>query len=186
MNELEDYSGDYKPDLRLVDFPPEMLHKIHGLHGSVYLALDGFWYLAVKELVGNEMAFKCDMLAWERACKLEMEVITRELNIEGNDVAALMKALQITSWMQTMKYAIEVKHANHATLTISHCPILNGLEKEGEGREEEICNIAGLKIFANYARFFNPDISVKALTVAPRESKDDICCQWVFITESKH
>ncbi len=177
---LTDYSGQFIPKLRLVDFTPETLHKIHQLHGRVYLALDGFWYLAVQELVSNEMAFKCDMLAWEKVCKLEMNTIARELNIQGNDVAALMKALQITSWMQTMEYEIEVKDANHATLTISYCPILDGLEKEGEGREEEICNVAGLKIFAYYARFFNPDISVKALTMSPRESKDDICCQWEF------
>ncbi len=74
MNELEDYSGDFKPDLRLVDFTSETLNKINQLHGRVYLALDGFWYLAVKELVSNEMAFKCDMLAWEKACKFEMDV----------------------------------------------------------------------------------------------------------------
>ena len=183
MKELRDYSGDYVPDLRLTDFSSETLDEILKLHGKIYLALDGFWYLAVKELVSNEVGFECDMRAWEKVCKHEMEVITRQLNIQGNDVLALVKALQITSWIQTMEFKIEVKDNNNAILTITRCPILDGLEKEGEGREKDICNVAGLTIFQNYASFFNPDIAVRGLTVAPRKSKDEICCQWEFKLE---
>ena len=180
MKAIEDYSGDCIPTLKLTDFSPQTLDKIVALHGKVYLALDGFWYLAVKELFGNENAFICDMWAWEKVCKHEIDLITSQLNIKGNSVIDLMKALQITSWMQTMKYSIEVNNSNQAILTINYCPILEGLEREGEGREEQICNVAGHKIFNNYASYFNHDIQVKGLRVAPRIIKDDIYCQWEF------
>jgi len=180
MKELEDYSGDYIPDLKLSDFSPQTLDKIVTLQGKVYLALDGFWYLAVKELFGNEKAFVCDMWAWEKVCKHEMELITTQLNIRGNSVIDLMKALQITSWMQTMKYSIEVSNPDRAILTINYCPILEGLEREGEGREEQICNVAGHRIFKYYASYFNHDIQVKGLRIAARTIKDDIYCQWEF------
>ena len=77
MNELEDYSGDFIPDLKLTDFSTQMLARIVALQGKVYLALDGFWYLAVKKLFDNEKAFLCDMWAWEKVCKHEMELLPR-------------------------------------------------------------------------------------------------------------
>ena len=133
MKAIEDYSGDYIPGLKLTDFSPHTLDKILALHGKVYLALDGFWYLAVKELFGNEKAFICDMWAWEKVCNHEMDLITSQLNIKGNGVTDLIKALQVTSWMQTMKYKPltlpKLKKIHKAALILTNIPFafLRGL-----------------------------------------------------------
>ena len=98
----------------------------------------------------------------------------------GCDIVALVKALQFIPWFQRMKYKIKLKGKNNAILTVTYCPTLNALEKEGEGRENQICNIVDPKWFRDYASFFNSNIRVKGLKTPPRLSKSDICCRWQF------
>ena len=184
MTQLNDYSGELRPDLKFSDFSHSALADLLALYCKLYMAMDGFWYLTVKEKISNEEALACDIQTWEKACKYEMAKITKQLNIQGNDVVALMKAIQVTPWMRQTQFEIEVKDENNAVLVVTHCPTLIALEKEGEGRENEICNMVDQKLFKYYASFFNPDIEVKSLKLPPRKSKDEICCRWEFRLES--
>ena len=180
MRKLNDYSGEFLGDLKFSDFSSDTLAELLALYCKLYMALDGFWYLTLMERTGNKEALACDISTWERVSKYEMAKITKQLNIRGNDVMALMKAIQITPWLQQTQFKIEVKNHNKAMLTVIHCPTLDALEKEGKGRENEICNIVDRRLFKEYADFFNPDIEVKCLKLPPRKSKDEICCQWEF------
>ena len=180
MKKLNDYSGEFLPELEFSDFSSRTLTELLALYCKLYMALDGFWYLTVKERVGNEEALACDIQTWGRHCKYEMTKITKQLNIRGDDVVAVMKDIQITPWLRQTQFRIELKNHNNAMLTVTYCPTLDALEKEGEGREYEICHIVDRKAFKEYASFFNPDIAVKCLKLPPRKSKDEICCQWEF------
>ena len=180
MRKLDDYSGEFLSDLKFSDFSPNTLAELLALYCKLYMALDGFWYLTVKERGSNEEALACDISTWEKVGRYEMTKITKQLNIQGNDVVAVMKAIQITPWLRQTQFRIEVKNHNNAVLTVTYCPTLDYLERESEGREKEICNIFDRKLFKDYASFFNPNIEVKYLKLPPRKSKDDICCQWEF------
>ncbi len=61
MSKLDDYSGEFKPDLKPSDFSYEALEKLIKTYGQLYKALDGFWYLALMEKSGNDEALACDM-----------------------------------------------------------------------------------------------------------------------------
>ena len=178
MKKLNDYSGEFLPELKLNDFSPDTLADLLKLYSKLYIGLDGFWYLTVQERISNEEALACDKQTWESACKYEMARITKQLNIQGNDVAAYMKALQISPWFRNMEYQMEINNKNEAMITVSYCPTLYGLEKEGGGREDEICNLVCAKTYEHYAAFFSPAIKIKCLKSPPRKSKDEICCQW--------
>jgi len=180
LEKISDYSGQFRPEIKLEDFSSDTLSKLGEMYSKLYMALDGFWYLTVMERLGNDEALACDIKTWESQAKYEMAKITKQLNIEGNDVIALMKALQFSPWSLQQQYQIDIKDKNNATLTITHCPTLDALEKEGQGRENEICNIVDLKLFKYFASFFNPDAEIKCLKSPPRKSKDEICCQWEF------
>lgn len=180
MKQLDDYSGEFRPELKLEDFSTATLLALLKMYTKLYMALDGFWYLTVKERLGNDEALACDIKTWESQVNYEMVKITRQLNIEGDDIIALMKALQLSPWALHQQYKIQFKNENNALLTVTHCPTLEALEKEGEGRENEICNIVDPKYFKYLTAFFNPDIEVKCLKAPPRKSKDEICCQWEF------
>ena len=49
MSKLRDYSGHYQVNLKLEDLSKEAVVRLVQLYCRSYLALDGFWYLAVKE-----------------------------------------------------------------------------------------------------------------------------------------
>ncbi|MBN1862247.1 MAG: hypothetical protein JW790_01200 [Dehalococcoidales bacterium] len=180
MPRLHDYSGEFRPELRLSDFSPATLARLARLYQKLYVALDGFWYLTVKERLGNKEALACDIQAWERVCRYEMSKIRGGLKIEGDDVAALMKALQFCPWFQLMECRMEVRDGSYGRFTVSYCPTLAALEKEGEGRESEICTLVEPRILKAYAACFNPEIEVGCLKAPPRVAQDDICCQWEF------
>lgn len=177
---LGDYSGEFNPDISIEDFSKDVLVELLKLYSKLFLAIDGFWYLAIKGRISDEEALACDVWAWEKEVRYEMRRLTKLLRIEGNDVATLMKALQMSPWFQNVAYRIEMAGRNSALLTITDCPVLEALEKEGEGREKTICKVMDAMVFKKYAEFFNPDIEVRYLKLPPRESKRDICCQWEF------
>ena len=180
MKKLTDYRGEFRPDLKLSDFSPTTLAQLLQLYSQLYMALDGFWYLTIKERQGNEEALACDLQAWEHICRYEMSRIKDKLKIQGDDVPALMKALQVCPWFQPMRYQMQIKNKNLGYFTVTYCPALAALEKEGEGREGEICNLVEPKILKAYAAIFNPDIEIRCLKSPPRENQADICCQWEF------
>jgi len=169
LNKLTDYSGEFRPDVKLSDFSPDTLAELLKLYARLYIAMDGIWYLTLKQRVGDKEALACDIQVWERTPKYEMA-----------RVIALMKAFQLCPWCLLMKFDIEIRNKNNALFTVTYCPTLDALEQEGKGRENEICNIVEPRIMKAYASAFNPDIEVKCLKSPPRKSRDDICCQWEF------
>ena len=180
MNKLSDYSGEPMPDLKLTNFSYNTLVELLKLYSRFYMALDGFWYLTIKERFSNEEALACDIEVWDKVRKYELTRITKLLNIQGKDIAALVKGMQISPWFRVIESKFEFRNKNSAILTVTDCPTLNALEKEGEGREDQICNIVEPKILKDYAHFFNPNIKVKCLKSPPRKNKGGICCQWQF------
>jgi hypothetical protein len=180
MKKRNDYSGEFDPELKLEDFSSDFTIRLVRLYSRLYIALDGFWYLALKARQGNDEALACDIDAWDKMAKYEMDKLSNELNIVGDDVVALVKTIQFSPWFQRMKYRIDLQGRHDAVLTITYCPTLNALEKEGEGREEQICNVVDRKLFKDLASFFNPRISVRSLETPPRKGKKEICCKWQF------
>lgn len=180
MKELNDYGGCLKPDISMEDFSRDALLSMVQLYCRLFLAVDGFWYLAVKERFSNEDALACDMWTWEKMSRYELDRITKTMKIHGKDVVSLIKAFQLEPWMWNAKYRVEVRNQNHVILTFVDCPVLVSLEKEGQGREETICKVVEPKVFRDYADYFNPNIQIKALKLPPRKSRDEIACIWEF------
>jgi len=178
-----DYSGDFIPNIKLSDFSYDALVDLLGLYCKFYWAMDGNWFLSIKEKAGNETALACDLTVLEKMANYEMAKITKTFNIAGNDVTALMKAIQLVPWYRQNQFEIDVKDEKGAILTITRCPTLEALEKEGKSRENEICHIIEPNVLKYYASFFNPSISIKCLKSPPRKSENDICCQWEFKLE---
>ena len=180
MEKLNDYNGQIIPDLKFTDFSPDALVRLLKLYSKLYVAVDGFWYLTVKERMGNDEALDCDIQVWERLCQYEMKKVTEQFNIQGNDIVALMKAIQMTPWFWNMEYKMEIQDHSSAVYTVTRCSTLEALVKEGEGREHQICKIVEPRVLKSYASFFNPDIEITCLQEPPPKSGDGICCQWKF------
>jgi uncharacterized membrane protein len=95
----------------------------------------------------------------------------------------MMKLIQLSPWVQTLKFERDLKDNDHAIYTVRACATLAILENEGKGNDTTICLGACMMSGRITAHYCNPKIEVTSLKLAPRESKDDICCRWEFKLE---
>jgi len=56
MEELKDYSGGFKPDLRLQDFPKDRLVELWHTACRLFVLIDGLWYSLVSDKFGSAEA----------------------------------------------------------------------------------------------------------------------------------
>jgi len=180
---LSDYSGPFDPDFSHEKLSREALLKILKENSDYLRRLDGTWYIKVMDKCGNDIAFECDYEIWVKFILHELRSACKLMNIKGNDVETLMKAMQSTSWMWVHNRTFELKSKNHGIITYRNCQTLQHLEKEGMGRERQICHILEKKLFELTAQYFNPRIKVNALKLPPREKGSDISCQWEYKLE---
>ncbi len=141
--------------VRLEDFSREALINLIRVYTRLYMAVDGFWYLAVKDRVNNDAALACDIDVWRRLCRYEMKHLTQAFNITGKDLRAMVNTLEMTPWLQNSEYQFEFIDSRTVRMTVTACPILFALEKEGEGREAQICRTVEPVMLESYASFFD-------------------------------
>jgi hypothetical protein len=58
------------------------------------------------------------------------------------------------------------------------------MEKDGEGREQYVCHEDHVRGVRRQASLFNPKIKVEPLKLPPRNSKNEIACQWELRLEA--
>lgn len=180
MSDTRDCSNEFRPDFRFEDLPPEFLARLLRMYGQFYIAIDGFWYLGVKEHIDNDTALKVDKWAWDKATRYELKRLTALAGIEGDGIEALFRFLQLVPWMQVTDYSFELESPHRGVMTVTRCSILEALEREGQGREAQICHEVDAPVLRKYAAYFNPNIKVEPLFLPPREDKEGICCKWEF------
>jgi hypothetical protein len=183
VKELRDYSADFDPNLRLEDFSKDILVGLLKLYSRLLVALDGLWYLSVKERTGNDEAMTCDKWVWERALRYMTQDMAELIKVSGKDVVDFMKVLQARPLHLVIEEKMKVINRNDVVLTVTHCPTLKALEKEGEEREGTHCDQACAVMRRKHAELFNPDMEVVCLKLPPRKGDDDICCQWEYRLE---
>jgi len=150
------------------------------LSSRMILALDGFWYLSVKELAGNDKALERDNWVWDKVMKFYLSELARLLGVQGRDVADYMKVMDPRPEGLVLEEKVEVLNRNDAIRTVTHCPTIAALEKEGEGRDAIHCSATCSAMRVKHSKLFNPAIKVTCLKIPPRNSKDDIFCQFEY------
>ena len=180
MSGSADYSGPFDPGFSHDRFGRETLVKLLYTYSNYLRRIDAHWYLAVMDKWGNDEALDCDGRVWEKLVTYEMKTMTDLMNIHGDDVVTVMKALQVSPWVWVYDCDIELKDSNHSIVTYRNCPTLLALEKEGKGREAVICHELEPRLMNLIAHHFNPDIVVTPLKLPPRDPDSDIGCQWEF------
>ncbi len=180
---LYDYSGDFDPSFDHVSLDSDALASLLAAYSSYIRKLDGHWYLSVMEKCGNDVAYDRDIDVWNKLMKFEFKVASDMMNIRGNGVESVAKYFQVSPWFWTFKPRLELKGDNSLEVTFDKCPTLLALEKEGSGRESQICRVMEPELFDSIARHFNPKMKVTALKLPPRKNADDVCCQWEFRVE---
>jgi len=167
-------------DSKLESLSREELIDLVKLSSRMILALDGFWYLSVKELAGNEKALDRDNWVWDKVMKFCVEELARLQGVQGRDVADYMKVMGPRPEGLVLEERVEILNRNDAIRTVTYCPTIVAMEKEGEGRDALHCTEACAKMRAKHTKLFNPAIKITCLRVPPRKDKDDIFCQFEY------
>jgi len=159
MSDLEDYSGEFKPDLNLTDFSKEALVRLLVAASKMYLGADGMWTTVIRKRYGDDVALSCSKEVWDTNWKQEMRRPTEAMNIHGNDIASMFKYFQIDPGFAVMfDIDYELKDdGKYGLMTVTKC--------------------------RTTARAFNPKIKTTILKMPPRKNKDEIPCQWEFKLE---
>ena len=64
LEELNDLSGPFNPELKFEDFSKEFLIKLMHSWQRAYLRLSAIWYQAVLERFGMDAADSCNLEVW--------------------------------------------------------------------------------------------------------------------------
>lgn len=187
MNEINDYSGAFRPELKLSDFSKEALIQLVRAAAKCYGAQTLYWYNAAKELYGEEIADKLQEHVWLKggASEAELRNVCNALKISGNDIASYFKFLQVTPIDATMMdLDFHLKDANHGTLTVTRCYVLSLLERMQDlSFQRNLCEVIDAAGFQLGGTWFNPRMKVTPVKLPPRQSKTDIACKWEFEIE---
>jgi len=158
----------------------EKLTALLVFYSRLYMLLDGHWYLSVKQRLGDEQAVDIDLQVWDKQERKEVEGLAKLLDFQSRDVVSLMELSAIMPSSAGSKGYIEIKNRNDCTFSITYCPIVKTLEKEGKGREKTQCEVICRRLMTNMAISFNPGIEVKQIKMPPRQNQDEVYCQWQF------
>jgi hypothetical protein len=183
--DVKDKKGDH-----LIDFTAQLdelskadLIELVRLYSKLFLAVDGFWYLAVNALVDEDTATACDFWVWEKYTPYEMKRLQQLRNIDGNDLEAFAAILGFSPWFTNLKYSLTREGGNRLNFTVLECPTLQALIREGAGRENTICHKVDPHLFQIMIQSLNPKGKATPIKLPPDTGGDGICCRWQFSIE---
>jgi hypothetical protein len=186
MAKLKDYSGPFKPDLKLTDFSSEALANLLVAAGQLYLGADGMWNTIIRKHYGEKVAYDLSMEVWSHNFKHEVDRPRKAMNIGGNDIATLFKTWQCDpGWAVMFDIDFKLsKDGKKGTLTVTRCRTLEYCERHNDmWLLKHACeDLDGTYIPAS-CEYLNPKIKCKATKLPPRKSPNDIPCQWEFWME---
>ncbi len=84
MQELQDYSGEFRPDVTMHDFSKDTLVKAWRAAAKLFAGMDGIWCHLIRERFGQEMACELENEAWKRCNPLEVRWTVQAMNIQGD------------------------------------------------------------------------------------------------------
>lgn len=191
MADLEDYSGEFKPDLKITDFSKSMMGKYAVEMGKFYLLLSGLWFNYLRDNFSVEKADNLHWEVWETLGDVhEIWRPVRALNISMRPdtiVEDTMKWVQMDPEVgMVFDIEYELKDKNHGIVTVHDCNALKYFEKHGDRALLE--NACGMDMwgFGRCVRRFHPDLRMNCLKCPPRKSPDEVACIWEITLDPTH
>ena len=191
MKNLEDYSGEFDPDIKYEDFTKDALIRLLKAATDMYLGMDTSWRTVAKKRFGMEVAMDMSREVWydvkRCGCYMESVLPRRAMSITGNDVASWMKHLQIDPGLACIAdIRCEMLDENTGVLTVNHCYALDDMEKLGDPDIQKYnCHELEHKGLQKGVDYMNPKIKVRPLLLPQLGCKREIDCKWEFKLEEK-
>jgi len=150
------------------------------LSGGLINAMNGLWFLAVEEALGNDEALRLNAKVWESYLHLFVRRIRKSVSLSGSTVEEIGQLIRLDPSFLVNDYEISHISRERMFLRVNRCPSLEAMEKAGRNRL--ICEATTGLYFRNLAKEVDPEIRVYAMKLPPRNSPPDACCEWLFET----
>ena len=129
--------GHTLPQAQLEDLSRTELIELARLYARLFSAMDGFWYLAAMEFMGEDAATSADLWVWDKYARYELKRLLPLLKLENNDLASFARVFAFSPWFSNLKHTFTRDGTNRLTLTVLDCPSLEAM-KRGPGKREDL------------------------------------------------
>jgi hypothetical protein len=184
--EMDDYSGPFRPDFRLEDLSKEALVKLcRELMLAAHL-LDRAIMPAILQRFGPKAMEELAIEEWRGASPVYTQRIRKAMKIEGDDVPAIFKSLQLDPGFphEYMDVHYEVVDEKRGYFWLNSCGALADVEPWGEERVRSMCHHIEDPTFDATAQAVNPKARVRPVHRPPRDPKDRRpVCHWEVVID---
>jgi hypothetical protein len=177
------YTGPFAPDPAMVELSKEELVSILlGSHEYMLQCNQGVsMNIVVRHGFGDMFAIAWDI--WSaKVLPAVMDLKARHMGIDGHDVAAFMKDLQIDASAlpgKAFDLHFEMPEPDVGIMTFNRCPAPAMFELLGrEDILEQNCHAVCPASIEETAKLYNPNMKMDILAIPPRPDADHVCCVW--------
>jgi hypothetical protein len=164
MADLDDYSGEFRPDIRYEDFSKEALGRLIEEYCRLGHRLDGTWQEVIRKRSGVEEATAAEDAVWEHLVPFWQTRVAKALRITGDSVSTYLKLLQMDPQMcyRLMGVECELQDEDHGTFRVKSCHAVKYFKHmTGDMATLERMCILDEVAFQGIAKHVNPEIQVK-------------------------
>jgi hypothetical protein len=186
MSELADYSGPFQADFRYEDLSKEALVRLVREYALIVHLLDRSGLMAVGMRYGEDAMEAVAIDEWRGASPVYGERLRKAFTIEGDDVAAIFKVLQLDPGFP--HHYLDVKYElideKHGFFELRSCGALLDVEPYGEQMVTRMCHTIEDATFDVTAQAVNPKARVRHVHRPPRSPADrSPHCRWEVVID---
>ena len=178
-----DYGGPFAPDPAMLDWTKEQLVQIVlGSHEYILQCNQGVsMHIVMRH--GFDAMFPIAWNIWSaKVLPAVMDLKARHMGIDGHDVAAFMKDLQIDSSAMPGKgfdLHFEMPEPDVGIMQFNKCAAPTMFEALGrEDILEQNCHAVCPASIEETAKLYNPNMKMEILQIPPRASEGHAPCRW--------
>ncbi|MEJ5256140.1 MAG: hypothetical protein WHS89_12395 [Acidimicrobiales bacterium] len=185
-DERDDYSGPFDPDFRYEDLSKEALVRLVREYALIVQLLDRAVFTAIGMRYGQQAVQEIAIDEWRGASPIYGERLRRILNIEGDDVEAIFKVLQVDPGFAQhyMDVRYEVVDERHGFFELASCGALLDVEPYGPRAVTSMCHHIEDGTFDYTAQAVNPKARIRPVHRPPRDPADQVPhCRWEVVID---
>lgn len=190
MSDLNDYSGEFKPDFQFSDLSKEALVKLVETYQQIFQGLCVVAVQVAQEQLGKDAGQRqFNEIYRQVMARFAIPLLRKTLAIRDDDVISMFKYFQIApdgcrgSGMYDFDF--EVTNRNDVSYTGKYCQNASFYEKHGDSDGLRRLCAAGPGSFEHSAyeaicAAFNPRMKMEWPLLPPRVSTNAPFCRWRF------
>lgn len=159
--------------------PQEKLLEVMMFNNRNTWRVDGLYFLGIEKALGTENAARIDAEVWNAMGSLEARALKEILDLQDNNMSAVMEALHYTSWALDQQQKEITMKGDTGILKILSCK--TQLTRLKKGLPEFPCKQVRHGYLINFAGEINPEIQCTCAVCPPDPHSENVWCEWHFV-----